>query len=154
MEKQILEFTKVQDAPTRRCYKLSHAITNAPNKHFDWQEEKRVMQERIKQEYKHLIPDAIQYVVVSDAHTHVERLAFPAFEYESGLYSVLSFMKMDGANTMQIYGGDPRSVHPDEVYLRRIASANGMVAKFNFNRLRPQSKRNEPRISRNNLRGI
>lgn len=132
MNNPTLEFTKVLDTTSRRCYKLSHTVTKAPNKMFNWENERKRMLEKFKPEHQQLIPNEIEYVIVSDAKTHIERLVFCACEYEPGKFSTLSFMDMDGKLTMMIHGGNPRDVHPDEVYLRRIASVNGMTAKFNF----------------------
>lgn len=62
------------------------------------------------------------FVMISDARTHIERLVFPAFEY-NGKYGWGSG-DIGGKHTMMIYGGDQNSIYPDEVYLRRLAQIN------------------------------
>lgn len=83
---------------------------------------------RIRPEYKEeltlFLSDerGTKWVCISDAHTHTERLAFPAFPCRDG-YSFTT-RSISGKNTFMIYGGDSRTVHPDEVYLRHLAMIN------------------------------
>ena len=65
------------------------------------------------------------HIFVSDAFTHVERLVFPAFEY-NGKYNRTSD-DIGGIHTMMIHGGDEDSVYDDEVYIRRLAQINGLT---------------------------
>ena len=124
-EQQTLEFTKVGENSNQRFYKLSIAVEKVPNPDFNWEKEKDNFHKRVKKEYKDLLTEKIQYVCVSDAHTHVERLLFLAIyaPKEDEFYCVTS-IQLDGKHTMMIHGGSSRDVHPDEVYLRRLASAN------------------------------
>lgn len=86
--------------------------------------------DRYKKEYNDCILErlgkGVQYVAISDAHTHIERLAFPAFATGSSdiPYSFMA-ISIAGKHTMIIYGGNKRKVHPDLVYLRRLAQING-----------------------------
>jgi hypothetical protein len=74
----------------------------------------------------------VEYVTISDALTHIERLAFPTFDTgEPGErlphghpYVPLCF-EIEGKRTEMISGGDARKVYPDLVYLRRLAQING-----------------------------
>lgn len=126
-----LLFTKVFDSQRRRAYKLSEPITKAPRKQFDWETEREyALTKRVKEQFRGAVKQSFECIIISDAHTHIERLAFAGFEFEPGEYGILSMLHMDGALTFLSHGGDPDSVYPDEVYLRRIASANGFRAVF------------------------
>lgn len=77
--------------------------------------------------------DEMEFVCISDAHTHTERLAFIAAQYNHDVHGESydrTRVQIDGEHTMMIHGGDPSAVYPDHVYLRRVASLNGMI----FNR--------------------
>lgn len=63
-------------------------------------------------------------VCISDARTHVERLAFPAVELR-GEYGILPG-DIAGKHTMMIHGGDPKAVYDDVVYLRYLCLLNGL----------------------------
>jgi hypothetical protein len=66
----------------------------------------------------------VKYVAISDAHTHIERLAFPAFKFGE----TYGFLCDDiaGKHTYLTEGGDPDSVYEDAVYLRFLAKINGL----------------------------
>jgi hypothetical protein len=72
------------------------------------------------------LSSGIEYVCISDAHAHIERLVFPAFMVTKNGETVLSHRnnQIGGKVTMMIHGGDPDSVYPDEVYLRRLMMLN------------------------------
>jgi len=125
-----LFFKKVNENRMQRFYKLSEHITKVPNKNFDIKIEYEYYLKRVKEQYKHLLPSSIEYVCVSDAHTHIERLVFWAMPLNDECTEIGSMggLQIDGKHTFMIHGGNSRDVHPDEVYLRRLASANG----FNF----------------------
>ena len=75
-----------------------------------------------------VIPETFTHVVVSDAHTHIERLAFPAWKIVPVRGKNPFFFRNDtiaGVNTFMMHGGDSRAVKPDKVYLRIIAKGNG-----------------------------
>ncbi|WP_417064459.1 hypothetical protein [Gordonibacter urolithinfaciens] len=70
-------------------------------------------------------------VVVSDAHTHVERLVFPVMakrreERDGRLSEVVGYpagyvpVEVEGTATLMVDGGDPSTVEPDEAYLARL----------------------------------
>lgn len=123
-----LTFTKVGESMFQRFYKLSTPVSKAPNPNFNWDDERDYFLKRIEDEYKQALPREIEYVCVSDAITHIERLLFAAIPHETfdiG-YSCLVGMHLDGKHTMMIDGGDDRDVHPDEVYLRRLARSNNL----------------------------
>ena len=63
-------------------------------------------------------------VGISDAHTHVERLAFPAIAV-GGVYGILPD-DIAGKHTMMIHGGDVRSIYNDATYLRYLCRLNGL----------------------------
>lgn len=74
----------------------------------------------------------VEYVAISDAHTHIERLAFPAFDtgetgerLPHGHPYVTLCSEIEGKHTEMVSGGDARKVYPDLVYLRRLAQLNG-----------------------------
>jgi hypothetical protein len=74
------------------------------------------------------LPRGFDYVVVSDANTHIERLVFPAWEINpvrSDMPVIFIRDTIAGVNTFMIHGGDSRAVKPDKVYLRMLARANG-----------------------------
>lgn len=118
-----LQFTKVHENHHQRFYKLSEPVTKAPNDRFIWEIELDIIKGTTKPECL-INENGVEYVCVSDATTHVERLAFCAAPYKD-IYAIVSFMDMDGKHTFMSYGGDSKDVHSDEVYLRRIASVNG-----------------------------
>lgn len=64
-----------------------------------------------------------EFVCISDAHTHIERLAF-AGVYMSRFGFARSHIQIDGKLTFSIHGGDSNAVYPDEVYLRHLAKIN------------------------------
>jgi len=72
------------------------------------------------------LSQGVEYVCVSDALTHIERLVFPAFKIRKEGKEKLShtFGHIGGSMTMVIHGGDPGSIKPDEVYLRRLMMLN------------------------------
>jgi len=75
------------------------------------------------------ISSVFKYVAISDAHTHIERLAFPAWRIKPLNDDYIGFFwlcdNIAGMNTFMIHGGDARKVKPHEVYLRMLAKANG-----------------------------
>lgn len=123
-------FKKVHETARQRFYKLSEPVLKAPNKRYDFEREREYNLSRLKDKYKHLCPDKIEYVCVSDANTHVERLLFLAFKNDDGGYGGFPYGSLDGKNTFMIHGGDMNAVYPDKVYLRRLASANGFDFKI------------------------
>ena len=69
--------------------------------------------------------DGCRLVCISDAITHIERLAFPGFRTSDGDYSAFGY-DIAGKYTNMTDGGDPRSVYDDEVYLRFLCIKNNI----------------------------
>jgi hypothetical protein len=80
------------------------------------------------------IENPTQYICVSDAHTHIERLVFPVRfaegfgedDLRNGVKACLikDLVQIDGEWTMMIHGGDPDAVYEHEYYLDRLVAAN------------------------------
>lgn len=109
----------------QRVYKLSHDIsvgTNGPIKP-SIEDARR----RWKEEYRHLIPENVDtwdLVCISDAHTHIERLAFLGIALDDKRGGPLICDTIAGENTWMIHGGDPEAVYPDDKYLKELAELN------------------------------
>lgn len=75
------------------------------------------------------IPHRFKYLAVSDALTHMERLVFPAWRYNSKVSGKETFIwdrsQVAGEITFVIHGGNAESVKPDAEYLKQLAKANG-----------------------------
>ena len=112
-------------------YELSEPITKTAFK--DYLSIKEILTKvktRLKNEYKYLIEDgqeSVNIVCISDAHTHNERLVFLGVLIKNGNYNRLSDDHIDGVYTMMIHGGDQRKMYRPEVYLKRLAKANGLI---------------------------
>jgi hypothetical protein len=129
---KILNFVKVKETEFQRFYKLSEPVDKVPNKNYNWEEEKKYNLLRLKDEFKKYYPELIEYVVVSDAHTHIERLVFlgiPINEEKTDFGCLCGF-QLDGDNTMLIEGGDLNKVYPDNYYLQRLAEVNNYEFGF------------------------
>lgn len=114
-----------------RVYKYDGFLTKFPNKNFDLQKELEIFSKRIKPVYERIsdISNGFEYVIVSDAHTHIERLVFPAGKFrdketEREFIAHLSTRCISGKYTFRIHGGDSNSVYPDGVYLRQLQMLN------------------------------
>lgn len=72
----------------------------------------------------------VEYVTISDSRVHLERLTFPAFKLNlpDEPYGCI-YDNICGKHTWLIKEGDPKSIHPDEVYLRRLAQINNLKWK-------------------------
>jgi len=74
------------------------------------------------------VADSVNKICISDAHTHVERLVFPAFNVRDKttgeVFVGTRCNTIDGKTTMMIFGGDINSVHSDETYIRHLRVAN------------------------------
>jgi hypothetical protein len=122
---------KVFVAPTYRIYEVSEPIKKGKS---DWVREVSIDETiesympRIKEKYKECVASrkgkGVEYVAISDANTHIERLAFPAFKFGE----TYGFLCDDiaGKHTYLTEGGDPDSVYEDAVYLRFLAKINGL----------------------------
>lgn len=91
----------------------------------EWLEARRWNKPEFKDAIQQIAENGLYYVAISDAHTHIERLVFPALNVTFGDRSY-PFISDDigGEHTMLLEGGDPDSIHPDAVYLRRLAQLN------------------------------
>lgn len=124
MESKTITFTKVWETSRQSFYKCSPAITKGANSFFDWEREKSYFNEVLKLEYRGLLTEEIEYVCISDAHTHIERLVFPAIKTDKS-YAALTGVHMAGTMTFMIEGGDIDSIQEHTHYLGELADANG-----------------------------
>jgi hypothetical protein len=71
------------------------------------------------------LSECIDKVCVSDAHTHHERLVFPAF-YVKNNERILTFRcnAIDGQLTMMTQGGNISSMRKPEIYIRHLRMLN------------------------------
>ena len=112
----------------QRFYELSAPIEKFTNGLTTVKKELEYTRKFLRGDLKNLIPQGISgwdIICVSDAHTHLERLVFLGCKVEEGKYSILNSLHLDGVRTMMIHGGDRAKMHPDKVYLRRLATVNG-----------------------------
>lgn len=110
----------------QRFYKLSKGIKKG--KYRDVEDELNDARKRLKPEYKHLITENKKewdLICISDAHTHVERLAFLGVKYGE-IYDRLNSLQLVGNTTFMIDGGDENSIEPDENYLKKLIELNNM----------------------------
>lgn len=118
-----------------RVYKASRLLSNKADgkKYRDEPEVVKLYTNKEKTETKEVtFSNSFEYVAISDAHTHIERLAFPCWKYEPIISDSPYFWQCDtiaGVNTFMIHGGDSRTVKPDQVYLRMLARGNGFQYK-------------------------
>lgn len=123
---------KVFEATTYRIYEVSESIKKGKS---DWLDDEVNIDDvierhlpRIKEVFKDSIASrkgkGVEYVAISDAHDHIERLAFPAFKIGEK-YRFLSG-DIAGKHTYIDNGGDKDSVYDDAVYLRFLAKINGL----------------------------
>jgi hypothetical protein len=74
------------------------------------------------------LSDGVDKICISDAHTHTERLVFPAFYVrnkntgEKRVYHRCN--QIAGELTMMINGGDPSTVRDHKVYVRWLRRLN------------------------------
>ena len=138
--KETLEAKLVYTTERQRFYKLNRIVDKFPRK-IDLVKEIDDTIPYIKPTHKEVLTpifeackQGVDVICVSDAHTHIERLVFAGCEYTMNgetKYTSVSMLHIDGKLTMMIYGGNSKDVHPDEVYLRRIAAANGYTLQIN-----------------------
>lgn len=74
----------------------------------------------------------VDTVVVSDAHTHAERLVFPAFKFKNKdtgevIHSHI-IIQIAGQWTMKIHGGDVSSMLEPEEYFEQLYEVNKEMA--------------------------
>lgn len=125
------KWTLVETTKNYRVYKYDGFLTNFPNKSFELEYAFNYSRERLNPKYEMIfdISKGVEYVIISDAHTHIERLVFPACQFkdkETGeiKHLHLSMHKISGRHTFMIDGGNIDDVFPDEVYLRHLQILN------------------------------
>jgi hypothetical protein len=115
----------------QRYYKLSEPLNKFKN---TWTKELIALNheyllethQSIKPEYKYLLTECeFNLICISDAHTHIERLAFLCSRKKDGTYARLD-TQLTGTHTMMIHGGDTRRVYKDATYLRYLAKLNNL----------------------------
>jgi hypothetical protein len=128
-----IQFTKVATINNgmQRIYKSSQPLINKANgkKYKQETEIKKVYADKEKKTTKDFFcTPEFDHVVISDAHTHTERLAFPGWTFKGVINTnVPCFYISDtiaGRNTFMTHGGDGDAVKPDAVYLRMLSKAN------------------------------
>ena len=123
----------VKDTGRQRFYRLGFLVKNLPwmDGLYTFEKLKELIDEFVEkrgydviEEYK----NGFSLVCVSDAHTHTERLVFPAIAVKDKSTGEvdLKFVgyHIDGKHTFMIDGGDERDVYRDETYLHRLRIAN------------------------------
>ena len=128
MKHKLIRKTRLQ-----RYYKLPKPITIFPNKSFNFKNELKILKRKLKPEYK-AIDNECNYICISDAKTHTERLVFAAGRIKNTIsgkiiISVYSFCNIDGITTTMIRGGNHTTIHNDKVYLRHLSILNSSKEK-------------------------
>ena len=139
--KDSITFELVHKTANQRFYKSSRPLTKDASgkdyRYVNWNGERtiKIYADKEKKTTKDfVVPSEFCGVVVSDAHTHLERLTFPMWEFEPIVGNNPYIFVCDniaGALTFMTHGGDSRSMKPDAVYLRMIAKGNGYQYKRN-----------------------
>jgi hypothetical protein len=128
-KREILTASLVYENHRQRFYKLNKYIkigyNRSSNIKFDISKDTQE-NNRFKKEYLHLTPiDGVNVICISDAKTHIERLAFAAvYNYIDKIYSIINMRNIEGVHTMMINGGDESKIYPDYVYIRKLAELN------------------------------
>lgn len=119
----------------KRIYKLSEKIKKGKSDicgEWNISEDMDRFVSDISALWKEIKQNGVEYVAVSDAHTHTERLVFPGFKLPNelsekyGQQYVFSSFEIAGKHTMIIDGGDPDTIYDDEIYLRFLARLNNL----------------------------
>jgi hypothetical protein len=120
-------FVLLEKSDTKRFYQLPHKCISFPaieniTDHFN--EFPFSLREGIT--FDDDFSNGIDKVCISDAHTHIERLVFPAFYTKDKDERNLVFVsdRISGQMTFSIYGGDISTIRDDLVYLRQIMMLN------------------------------
>lgn len=122
----------VKDTGNQRYYELPFKI----KKHFGVGKEKTIFEMwnddpiKLNPEYELAedISESINKICISVAHTHIERLVFPAFNARNKKTGEIHLCHrnntIDGKLTFMIYGGSNNAVYPDGVYIRHLRLNN------------------------------
>lgn len=85
----------------------------------------------LKAEYEWVgADDYTDILCVSDAFTHIERLAFPARKVRNRVTNVIFPVRcfsvhIAGDMTFMMFGGDTASIYPDEWYIKEVYKKYG-----------------------------
>lgn len=129
-ENLIATLVKINDSGRQKAYKLNHILTKGvcalTGKIIDVNRE--LIKTDFREEFKQYVKDGYDVIIVSDANSHTERLVFAGIEYyKNGEHEYgRSRVVVGGKNTFMISGGDPKTIHSVEVYVRRLAQINGL----------------------------
>ena len=123
----------VQNTEFQRFYKLSESINKGKSDLLGpiddiCENVRKIINERVLEKYREPMltsfSDGVQIICISDAHTHIERLVFPACYIDEEVGYIGVPIDIGGKHTMMIHGGDPDAVYDDEVYLCRLCQLN------------------------------
>lgn len=124
--KKEIKFTLVKEESNRKYYQCSELLVKSANKFDIIKDIINSFIERLEDGYsKYVNPNGLEYICISDAHTHTERLVFPAFKLEDTL--LINHLHIAGDMTMMICGGDDSLVYEPEHYFKQLAEANGYI---------------------------
>lgn len=89
---------------------------------------KHISKDKYKIVGNDFVDDCTSLICVSDAHTHVERLVFPAFKVESLLTGSVFYdfdpLQIAGEMTMMFMGGDRSTVLEPVEYIQQLYEVN------------------------------
>lgn len=129
--KLVYTYINEESGATQRYYELSEPITKGKSLTGDVNipdDIVKCVEERIQDQFKQYVrTDGCHIIAISDANTHIERLAFVAEKFPDG-YDILTVV-IDGKMTMSIHGGDSRAVYDDKVYLRHLGMLNKVTIR-------------------------
>ena len=137
MNTDTVTFELVKTLRNQRIYKASKKLKNTAKgkEYYDFGSVKKLYTDKSRTTTKEWIkPDFFEHVIISDATTHAERLAFPCWDLGEDLVFaghpyIWECDTIAGRNTFMIHGGDQRAVKEDRVYLRMIAKGNNLQYK-------------------------
>lgn len=86
---------------------------------------------KVKDEYAHAFDfNSVDHICVSTATSYPERLVFPAVRVVQGRDPARVNIPLDGKRSLDLSDAQQkRSVKPDSVYIRRLATLNGYIFK-------------------------
>lgn len=90
-----------------------------------------VARKRLRPEYEMVEPDLLftKFICVSDAHSHIERLVFPAFwvrKIETGeIILSHTHTQIAGVWTNKSEGGDESTIEEPEYYVKQLRNVEG-----------------------------
>lgn len=121
-----MKFTLVHKEKNRAYFECSEVIEEGVCGPIDLSDRKKY-----KDGYTDIEEDSsvVRMICISDAHTHTERLVFPAGKCKDDTtgeehYSIKDFMHIAGNMTTMAFGGNSASVQEYEHYLKKLAEYN------------------------------